>query len=116
MGEGTERAHLRWLLQGLSDPEAEFRKWYVRSERLCLRHLRQAVEGVEPATEAGAMFLARDMLEHLAALRTDLDEYGNKHAWDRRFDKMTKAEKVSWEKALRFFGGLGQSHNGQRPE
>jgi len=105
-----------WLLQGLSSPETEFREWYTQSERLCFRHLRQALELADPETEVGAMFLARDMIEHLDHLRVDLDEYGNRHAWDRRFEEMTESEKVSWLKAFIFFGGNERSEDGNRPK
>ncbi len=113
-GEQTETSHLHWLLQGLSDSKSPFHEWYLHSERLCFRHLRRVLELVEPSTEAGAMFLARD--EYLDCLRADLDEYGGKHAWDRRFEEMTETEKVSWLKALRFFGGNERDEDGQRPE
>ena len=115
-GEQSERSHVHWLLQGLSVPEPDFRDWYTQSERLCFRHLRLALELADPETEAGAMFLARDATEYLDRLRVDLDEYGNKHAWDRRFEEMTESEKVSWLKAFIFFGGNERNENGHRPK
>jgi hypothetical protein len=113
--EQTEQAHLHWLLEGLADAEPDFRDWYLHSDRLCLRHLRQSLETVEPETEAGALFLARDALERLAALRADLEGYVGKHAWDRRDEGMTEGEKNSWLRALRFFGGKERNEDGQRP-
>ena len=68
----------------------------------------------------GLVFDAGQAADFLARVnrRTfeDLDEYGNKHAWDRRFEEMTESEKVSWLKAFIFFGGNERNENGHRPK
>ncbi|MBI3361157.1 MAG: hypothetical protein HY023_08605 [Chloroflexi bacterium] len=115
IGEQTGQAHLRWLLEGLAQPQSDFRNWYLHSDRLCFPHLRRALELAGPETEAGMEFLLCDALGYLTALRADLDEYVGKQAWDRRVEAMTEAEKVSWLKALRFFGGNERSQDGHRP-
>ncbi len=116
MGEQTVNVHLRWLLEGMSEPQPELRDYYVHSDRLCLQHLRQALELGDPQTESGAAFLAKDMLQYLSTLRVDLREYSGKRAWDRRFEPKTEGEKVSWFKAFQFFGGNERNDDDRHPD
>jgi hypothetical protein len=105
IGEQAEKANASWLLQELSAPQPLFRELYGHPGRLCLGHLRLALRLVVMETSPAATFLVRDALEYLSSLSVELDEYGGKHAWVRRFDKMSPAEESSWLRALAFFGG-----------
>ncbi len=116
MRKQTEESNLQWLMQGLADSQPDFREWYTQSDKLCFQHLRRALELGDGETQAGAMFLARDAVERLEALRADLEGFGGKRAWDRRFEAMTDGEKESWRQALRFFGGNERTENGKRPK
>lgn len=113
IGLQTEASHVRWLLGGLSNVESAFCEWYRESSRLCLRHLDQALMSPRPETQPGVMFLAQDAEGYLERLEADLGGFGDKHSWDRRHEPMTEAEKVSWLRALAFFGGNERNHNGR---
>jgi hypothetical protein len=106
MGESTARSNLSWLIEGCTDTDPVFRTAYEASSGLCLAHLRQALSHSELSLAGGVRFIAATNARKLAALTHDLEEYGRKHAWDNRHEKLTEAEAASVERAASFFGGL----------
>lgn len=100
----TEQNNIEWLTQGCADDD--FRSKYIASDGLCLAHLRQALAHAAQTQPDVARFLASDAARRLAALVTDLDEYGRKHAWQYRHEVMTENERQSPYRASQFFGGL----------
>jgi len=105
MGDGTEESCIQWLLEGVSEPEPELREMYQQSGGLCLVHFRQVLCISNPKFESGVEFLTNTMLRDLSTLKNNLNQYAGKKSWDRRMEEMSPDEKVSWIKALSFFGG-----------
>jgi hypothetical protein len=104
-GETSARAHVHWLLQGLSDPEDDLRELYSQCDGLCLTHLRQAFEIATWEDRAGVEFLLANTFSRLDTLQHDLDEFRRKHAWEFRDEPKTEGEQNSWRRAMNFFGG-----------
>lgn len=106
IGQGLAQSNLKWLVEGCTDADAVFREAYEASGGLCLAHLRQAPNHSEPSLASGVCFIAAASARKLATLARDLEEYGRKHGWDNRHEKLTEAEAASVERAASFFGGL----------
>lgn len=109
IGERAEQAHLEWLIRGLAAPEHDFRDAYRASDGLCLYHLRRGLASATREDEDGARVLAESTLQRLATLEQDLREYQRKHSWDYRHEAQTPGEQLAWLRALRFYGGNGQT-------
>ena len=115
IGAQAESSHVYWLLQGLSQPDLPFSAWYGNPGMLCLHHLSRALEWGKADAQAGTVYLVAQAVEYLEHLEADLLGFGGKHAWDRRHERMTPAEKESWRNALAFFGGSERSE-GERTQ
>ncbi len=105
VGAGIEESCVEWLLEGVSEPEPELREMYQQSGGLCLVHFRQVLCVSNPKFESGVEFLTNLMLQNLSTLKNNLNQYAGKLSLDRRMEEMSPDEKVSWIKAMSFFGG-----------
>lgn len=115
MAAESDDSYVRWLLEGLSDPERdETRRLYKQSNRLCFDHLRQALDKAVPASAAGLEFLLDDALETLKALDADLRGHIAKYDFDKRAPR-SEAEQFSWLRAVYFFAGRREGDN-PKPE
>lgn len=115
MAAESDDSYVRWLLEGLSDPERdETRRLYQQSNRLCFDHLRQAIDKAVPASAAGLQFLLEDTLENLKALDADLRGHISKYDYDKRAPR-SQAEQFSWLRAVYFFAGRREGEN-PKPE
>lgn len=115
MAAESDDSYVRWLLEGLADPENdETRRLYKQSNRLCFDHLRQALDKAEPASAAGLEVLLEDALETLKSLDADLRSHIAKFDYDKRAPR-SAAEQFSWLRAVYFFAGRREGDN-PKPE
>ena len=111
MAAESDDSYVRWLLEGLSDPDNdETRRLYRQSNRLCFDHLRQSLDKAVPASAAGLEFLLEDSLEMLKALDGDLRVHISKYDYDKKAPR-TEAEQFSWLRAVYFFAGRREGEN-----
>ncbi len=112
MGAESDDSYVRWLLEGLADPEHdETRQLYQKSNRLCFDHLRQSLDKAVPNSAPGLEFLLEDTLVTLKNLDTDLRGHIAKYDWDKKSTPRSAAEQFSWLRAIYFFAGRREKDN-----
>lgn len=115
MAAESDDSYVRWLLEGLADPDNdETRRLYKQSSRLCFDHLRQSLDKAEPASAAGLEILLEDALETLKSLDADLRGHISKYDYDKKAPR-SAAEQFSWLRAVYFFAGRREGDN-PKPE
>lgn len=97
---GTERRYAEALSRFLESPEA--RDLYLRSEGVCLPHLRASLPFARPRVRE---FLWADFARRLEELEGKLRELQRKQSYDVA-DPITPEESRAWREALWRFGGM----------
>lgn len=111
MAAESDDSYVRWLLEGLADPDNdETRRLYKQSNRLCFEHLRQALDKAVPASANGLEFLLEDALVTLKALDSDMRGHIAKYDYDKKAPR-SEAEQFSWLRAVYFFAGRREGEN-----
>ena len=87
--------------------EGEVLDLYLKSDGLCLPHLRDSIERHSGAYPKAVQRIIDDTVQRLEAQSKDMKAYIRKANWAYRDEKLTEEEDTAWRKTLTFFTGLG---------
>ena len=85
--------------------EGDVRNAYLKSDGLCLGHLRAAFENLSNRYPQSISFLLDETARRLETQSKNMKEYIRKNNWAYRDEKLTEEEDTAWRKTLTFFTG-----------
>jgi hypothetical protein len=86
--------------------KGEVQTIYLRSDGLCLPHLREAIERHSGSFPKSIQLLIDETVQRLESQSKDMKEYIRKANWAYRDEKLSEAEDTAWRKTLSFFTGF----------
>jgi hypothetical protein len=96
---------LQTLMQCLQEPGEKVYTLYIKSDGICLPHLRMALEEFTERYPSAVMILKEHAVNHLQDWEQAMGEYVRKNAWQNRHETITDEEKLALQRTLAFFTG-----------